>query len=649
MNARGLTVVAACLLMAGATGLDQHGGVAPAQAQSLSLPDLGPDDKAPSSPKCGDIDAKYRWNLGDLYADTDAWEKAFRDSGMKIALLAEMKGKLGDSPNALLTILRHRDRTFAELGMVFQYAGLAYYLDMKDADAGSRFERAQSLSTKADEAVSWLVPEILALPEKKVSKWMDENEELAVYRHEFDDIYRQREHVLSAREEELLAMAGDVTSSFNTIFGRFQNTDLDFPVLKDDKGEEFQLSSAKYYQHIYSPDRRLRKDVFLGLHNVYLDKRNTISAILSGQVKQHMFYAKARGFESSLASAVNGPGIPVEVVENLIGTVNKHLPKVHRYTALRKKVMGLDEVHRYDLRLPMFAASEDDVAYDDAKKTILAALQPMGDDYIATATKAFESRWLDVYETPNKESGAFSWGTPLAPHPFMLLNYLGTRNDRSTVAHELGHTMHSWYTTRNQPLPYAGYASFCAEVASTVNEVLLSEYLMNHAKDDMERLLILQEQIEGIRTTVIRQTMFAEFEKTIHEQAEAGEALTGDSLCDTYGKIVQKYYGPDLVLDECAKAEGLRIPHFYRNFYVYTYATSHCAATNIGRRIIAEEPGAVEGHMKFLSAGSSKYPLDVLKLAGVDMTTPRPIEDTMELFAKLLDEFEALHAKHEAG
>lgn len=606
---------------------------------------LAPQEQPAVTLKREDIDRSYRWDLTDLFEDVGAWEAAFKNVEGKTEQLAGLKGTLGRSSESLLKALQLRDQTSAELGVVFQYAGLSYYLDMKNSEAGGRFERVKSLGTKANEATSWFVPEILSLPEETISSWMDDSEKLAVYRHGFDDIYRQREHILSAREEELLAMVGDVASAFSTIFGRLQNTDLDFPVLKDDEGNEFKLSSAKYYQHIYSPDRRLRKDVFLGLHNTYLNKRNTISAILAGQVKQHMFYAKARGFESSLESALNGPGIPVEVVENLIATINKHLPKVHRYVALRKKVMGLDEVHRYDLRLPMLNAPKEKIPYDKSVETILSALAPLGKEYVSTARRAFDSRWLDVYETQNKRSGAFSWGTPLAPHPFMLLNYHGTRNDRSTTAHELGHTMHSWYTIKNQPLPYAGYATFCAEVASTVNEVLLSHYLLNHAKDDMERLLIIQEDLEGIRTTVIRQAMFAEFEKTIHEQAEAGKPLTGDGLCETYGNIVKKYYGPELVLDECAKAEGMRIPHFYRNFYVYTYATSHCAAVNIGRRIIDGEPGAVEGHLTFLSAGSSKYPLDVLKLAGVDMTTPRPIEDTMELFADLLDQFEELYEK----
>ncbi len=341
------------------------------------------------------------------------------------------------------------------------------------------------------------------------------------------------------------------------------------------------------------------------------------------------------------AAALNEPNIPVAVYENLIAAVNKHTGKLHRYVALRKKLMGLDKVHRYDLYVPMIKADEKDIDYDDAVETILTALAPLGEGYVGTLRSAFEDRWIDVYETENKRGGAYCWGS-YSVHPYLLLNYQATMNDRSTVAHEMGHAMHTVYSVGAQPMIYGDYATFCAEVASTVNEVILANYLLDNAKSDTERLLILQQQIEGIRTTVFRQTMFAEFEKRIHDQAEKGEALTGDSLRKTYGELVRRYYGPEIVIDECATAECLRIPHFYRNFYVYTYATSHCAATNIGRRILNKEPGAVAGLEAFLQAGSSKYPLDILKLAGVDMTTPKPIEDTMELFDQLLDKFEAL-------
>jgi oligoendopeptidase F len=441
-------------------------------------------------------------------------------------------------------------------------------------------------------------------------------------------------------------MAGEISAAPGNIFGRFTNTDMDFPTIKDEKGNDLELSASTYYQLIYSPDRRVRRDAFLGFHDTYAAKKSTLSAMLSSQVKQHIFYARARHYGSSLEAALGGPNIPVDVYKNLVSTVNANLPRLHRYVAMRKKLMKLDEIHRYDLYVPMISVEQKEIKYADAVGTILKALRPLGEDYVGTLGRAFESRWIDVHPTKNKRAGAYCWGAYLT-HPFLLLNYTGTMNDRSTIAHEMGHAMHSWYTVKHQPYPYGDYATFCAEVASTVNEVILAHYLLNQAESDVERLLILQQQIEGIRTTVFRQTMFAEFEMKIHEMAEAGQPLTGDTLCQVYGDLVKRYYGPEMVMDASAPAECLRIPHFYRNYYVFTYATSHCAATNIGRRIIDGEDGAVEGLMDFLSAGSSRYPLDVLKLAHVDMTTPKPIEDTMELFSQLLEKFETLYDKQQ--
>lgn len=596
-------------------------------------------------PKRSEIAEKYRWNLGDIFKDNAAFDAEFDKVAAGIRKLATLKGTLGKSPDALLSALELREHTTADFERLMLYSGLSYHQDMSNSQSQGRNDRAESLGTRLSEAVSWFMPEILRIPEETVNSWMDKNEKLAVYRHHIDDIYRQRRHFLSEREEELLAMAGDVTSAAGNIFGRFTNTDLDFPTIKDEKGNDVKLSSARFYGFLYSPVRRVRRDAFIGLHETYAAKQSTLSAMLSAQVKQHMFYAKARHFDSSLAAALDEPNIPVEVYENLIAAVNKNTDKLYRYVALRKKLMGLDEVHRYDLYVPMIKAEEEKIDYDDAVATILKALAPLGDGYVGTLRNAFQDRWIDVYETQNKRSGAYCWGTYMV-HPFLLLNYQHTMNDRSTVAHEMGHAMHTVYSVGAQPMIYGSYETFCAEVASTVNEVILANYLLKHAKSDLEKMLILQQQIDGIRTTVFRQTMFAEFEKDIHEQAEAGQPLTGDSLRKTYGDLVRRYYGPEVVLDDCATAECLRIPHFYRNFYVYTYATSHCAATNIGRRILNEEPGAVAGLEAFLKAGNSKYPLDILKLAGVDMTTPKPIEDTMQLFDELLDQFEALYAKH---
>ncbi len=601
----------------------------------------------PSAKSRSDIPEKYRWDLTRIFPDDAAFEAAFKKVETLMVRFKGLQGTLGKSGDALLAALTLHDELSAELDRVVVYAGLSHHEDMSNSPAQGRWDRAQSLATRAEEASSWLVPEILTLESDKVHGWFSKSDKLAIYRHYLDDLHRQRDHFLSPREEELLAMAGEVASAPQNIYGLFTNTNLDFPKIKDESGQEILLSSAKYYNLIYSKDRRVRRDAFIGYHETYQAKANTLAALLSAHVKQHMFFAKARGFASAREAALFGPNIPVAVYDNLVATVNKHLPKLHRYVALRKKLMGIEKVHQYDLYVPMIEAEEEKIHYDDGVKTILTALAPLGADYVGTLKNAFESRWIDVYETPNKRSGAYCWGSYLT-HPYLLLNYTATMNDRSTVAHEMGHAMHSWYTVKNQPIVYGDYATFCAEVASTVNEVLLAHYLLNHAKNDTERLLILQQQIESIRTTVFRQTMFAEFEQRFHELAEAGAPLTAEMLMKEYAAIVAKYYGPDCENDACVAAEGLRIPHFYSNFYVYTYATSHCAATNIGRRIIGGEAGAVDGLMKFLSAGSSKYPLDILRLAGVDMTTPKPIEDTMQLFDELLDEFEALHAKRAA-
>ncbi len=609
--------------------------------ESATVVDAGAETAVP---KRSDIAEKHRWNLDDIFPNDAAFDAAFDEVTSRIEQLAALKGTLARSPDALLRALEFRDQTNGQFERVMLYCGLLHHQDMNVDSAQGRYDRAESLGTSLSEAMSWFSPEILRVPEETVSSWMDQNEKLAVYRHYIADIHRQRKHCLSEREEELLAMAGDVTSAAGNIFGRFTNPDLDYPTIKDENGKDIKLSSARYYGFLYSQDRRVRRDAFLGLHETYAGKQNTISAMLSAQVKQHMFYAKARHFDSSLAAALNEPNIPVAVYENLIAAVNEHTGKLHRYVALRKKLMGLDKVHRYDLYVPMIKADEKDIDYDDAVETILTALAPLGEGYVGTLRSAFEDRWIDVYETENKRGGAYCWGS-YSVHPYLLLNYQATMNDRSTVAHEMGHAMHTVYSVGAQPMIYGDYATFCAEVASTVNEVILANYLLENAKSDTERLLILQQQIEGIRTTVFRQTMFAEFEKRIHDQAEDGQPLTGDSLRKTYGELVRRYYGPEIVIDECATAECLRIPHFYRNFYVYTYATSHCAATNIGRRILNKEPGAVAGLEAFLQAGSSKYPLDILKLACVEMATPKPIEDTMELFDQLLDQFEALVAE----
>lgn len=617
------------------------------------LPTFGPNEisadektaKPIGAPTRDQIAEKDKWNLSDIFETDAAFDAAFAKTAAMIPDVKALRGTLSASGESLLAALKARDTLMLELDRLIVYAGLSYHQDMSVSAAQARDSRTHSLATTAGEATSWFVPELLTIPWETIESWMNENKDLAVYRHALEDIQREKAHYLSPREEELLAMAGEVTAAPGNIYGLFTNADLEFPVIKDENGNDTKLSAATYTKMIYSRDRRVRRDAFLGMHDTYAKMKSTLGAMLSAHLKQHIFNAKARHYPSALDAALSGPNIPTEVYKNLVETVGRNTWRLHKYVDMRKRLMKLDEIHGYDLYVQLVDVEEEKIKYEDAIDTILVALKPLGTDYTQTLRRAFESRWIDVYETKSKRSGAYCWGSYLT-HPFLLLNYGGTMNDRSTVAHEMGHAMHSWYTVKNQPPIYGDYATFCAEVASTVNEVLLAHHLLNNAKSDIERLLILQQQIEGIRTTVFRQTMFAEFELAIHELAEKGEALTGDRFCEIYGDLVRKYYGADLVIEPSAAAECLRIPHFYRNFYVYTYATSHCAATNIGRRIIDGETGAVEGMMKFLSSGSSRYPLETLRLAGVDMSNPKPIEDTMEHFSTLLREFEELYDRH---
>jgi oligoendopeptidase F len=583
----------------------------------------------------------YRWDLTHIFIDEAAFEAAFTDVARRIEEAASLRGRLGRSADSMLAVLKHRDELHVRLEQVLLYAGLSHHEDMSLCGPQGRWDRVQSLATRAAEALSWLAPELLSMDAATWRGWMGSNAELAVYRHDLEDTERQRPHVLPQGEEALLAMAGEIARAPEAIFSRFTNTNLDLPMISDESGVAARLTPGLYSALLYSRDRRVRRDAFLGMHEAYRGKRNTLSVTLAAQVRQHWFFARARRFESCLACALDRPNIPAAVYHNLIKAVRRHVPQLHRYLAIRRKLLGLEALHVYDLYVPLVDAPRQDIGYDAAVETVLEACGPLGKEYVGAVRQGTSSRWVDVYETPNKRSGAYSWGSYLT-HPYLMLNYQGTERDRSTVAHELGHAMHSLYTTRAQPPVYGDYATFCAEVASTVNEVLLAAHLLERAASREERLFILCQQAEAVRTTVFRQTLFAEFELRIHAEIEAGRPLTGDRLDQLYVELVRSYYGPELVLDDCAGAECLRIPHFYRNFYVYTYATSHCAAIDVGRRILSNSPGAREGFLAFLSAGSSRYPLDVLRLAGVDLATAAPIDSALNFFAGLLDEIERL-------
>lgn len=587
------------------------------------------------------IEEKYKWDLVDIYADREAWERDFkRMEGFVESFPHKYKGQLAKSPDAISSALEASAQMGVEFGKIMVYAHQTLHEDGNVPASQEMAKRAIGLATRLNEATSWMEPEILSIPEETLRSWIKSNPKLALYEHYLDNIIRGKAHILDARGEELLAMTGQMGATAREAYTTLCDVDLTFPTIKDEEGNDVELSETRHYMFRTYPDRRIRKDSFMGTMNAYIPFKNTIAALLAGAIHGDVFVAKARHFDSTLDAALFGPNIPVSVYDNLVKTINKNLPLLHRYAKLRKKMLGVDELHIYDLYCPMVPKpQEEQYTYEQAQEMVLTGLMPLGEEYLTAVRKAFENRWIDVYETKNKRSGAYSWGTYLV-HPYMLLNFNGTFDYVGTLAHEMGHSMHSYFTYKNQPPVYGNYATFVAEVASTTNEIIMQEYWLERAKTKEEKLFLLDQFLDSIRQTVFRQTMFAEFEQAMHQAAEAGEALTAERLGKMYMDTMQKYYGPTLVMDPEAEVYGLRISHFFRAFYVYQYATSYSAAATLAVGILEERPGALENYLGFLKAGSSEYPIDILKKAGVDMTTPKPIEDCMKRFETLLDRFE---------
>lgn len=592
-------------------------------------------------PDRSEIEDRYKWDLADYYADTAAWEADFAKVDGSMGQLAARKGMLGKSPENLLAILKLRDALGVRLERVYAYAMLVRDQDTRDPGPQALYDRASSLGVKYREAISWFDPELLALPEETLRNWCRDDPKLAVYEHFFDNVLRQRRHVLSAREEELLAMGGKLAQAPRQAFSMLTNADLKFPAIKDSDGDDSELSEGRYLTYMQSADRELRKRAFKGTLQAYLAYKNTIAATLAGSIHKDIFYARTHNYGSALEAALDPDNVEVDVYDNLIATIRQHLPKLHRYMEIRRRKLGLEQVHLYDTFVPLVDEEAPQIGYDDAVAKIIEGLAPMGAEYLDPMKKGFASRWIDVYETRGKRSGAYSMGT-YAVHPYVLLNYQDTYDEMFYVAHEMGHAMHSWFTQHHQPPVYGDYPIFLAEVASTANEIILSEHLRKNATSKAERLFLVNLAIEKIRGTVINQTMWAEFEKLTHAAAERGQPLTYETMSSMYRGLVKDYFGPAFGYDEEVDGYWLRIPHFYRGFYVYKYATSYCAAAALATRLLNEEPGALQDYLGFLKAGSSDYPLNILKNAGVDLSTPKPIQDTMELFGRLLDELETL-------
>jgi oligoendopeptidase F len=592
-------------------------------------------------PERSEIDKDYLWATETIFPNDAAWEAAFKAVEADIAKLAAYQGKLDDQKK-LLEFLQLRDDIEPRFGKIYVYASLLSDQDTRVGKYQGYEDRLRGLGVQYGQATAWVEPELTAIPHEKIKGWMLQDADLALYEQYFDDLFRQQAHILSPELERLMALSGQVRSVPYNAYNLLSNADLQFPKIKDADGDEVELSDSAFYIFMRNPDRSVRKAAYEGIVGTYKNFRNTAAALLNGAVQNHILSVRAREYDSCLQAALHGSNIPVDVYQNLVDTVNDNLHRLHRYQSIRKRTLKLhDGVHAYDLFAPLTGEAKLSYEYHEAVDLMKRALEPLGPEYARIMAKGVDSRWIDVYPTKGKRSGAYSSGTYLT-QPYILLNFHGGYEDVSTLAHEMGHSMHSFFSRSSQPYVYSDYDIFCAEVASVTNEILLQNYVLERIEDPETKLYLLTELLEGFRGTVFRQTMFSEFEQRIHEMAEAGQPLTADSMSAAYGEIMKKYYGPDYTHDELVDNYWIRIPHFYYNFYVYKYATSYCAASNIANRILAGEPGAVDAYLAFLKSGSSKYPIDLLKLARVDMTTREPVEDAMKYFGRLLDETERL-------
>ncbi len=594
-------------------------------------------------PERREIPSEFKWNLSDIFEDEESFLVSVKKLEEYPTRLESYRGMLAQSGSKLLEFFRLREEALGEYEKVMSYARLHRDEDTRESKPQSYFIQVQNLGARLMQALSWFSPELIEIPWDTIETWIQESDELAVYRHYLEDEYRVKEHILSSESEYVLALSANFGSCPSQIFHSFNDADASelFPSIEDDGGNRLQLSPSRYSAILETGSRRMRREAFEGLFGTYCKLRNTLASSLKSQVDRDIFYARARRYGSALEAALAGDNIPVEVYMNLLQTVRDNLHIVHRYMKLRKKALKLDELHIYDLHHPMFPQLSDRYTYQEAVKLIMDALKPLGEEYLRNAEKAFQSGWIDVYENAGKYNGAYSLGSYFV-HPYILLNYNNTLNDVFTIAHELGHSLHSYFTSQSQPYIYGDYSIFVAEVASTLNEALLMRYLLDSTSEEQRRLNLLSKYISNINDTVIAQTLFAEFEFTIHQMGERNQPLTQEVLSQTYLDLLRSYWGDELTYDDLYKYTWSRIPHFYANFYVYKYATSFAASSALSKRILAGETEAVERYLDFLSSGSSDYPIELLKRAGVDMTTAEPIDTTMRIYEGLVDELEGL-------
>ena len=580
------------------------------------------------------------WALEDLYATDEAWEADFTALQARLDEFPAYAGRLGSSGETLLAYLRLDEAVSLLLDKLANYAQRRSDEDTRVAKYQAMTDRVTAVWVEAASRTSFAVPELLAIPDGTLERYLAETPGLELYRRYFQRLRRRREHVLSPAEEKLLAAAGEMAQAPDAIYSLFADADLTFQDAVDSRGQRHALTQGTYVSLLERPDRQLRRSAFENYYAPYGQFRNTVAAVLSAQVKQLQFYAAARKYPTPLDAALDGTEVPTSVYRSLIETVNRNLDKLHRYVALRRKLLGLDELHMYDVYAPLVEGVRRKIPYEEARQTVLEGLAPLGEAYGAILREGFANRWIDVYENPGKRSGAYSAGARV--HPYVLLNYNGTLDSQFTLAHEMGHAVHSYLSNRHQPPVYADYVIFVAEVASTCNEALLMEHLLGRTTDRRERASLLNHFLEQFKGTLYRQTMFAEFELRMGELNAQGVPLTAETLCREYRALNARYFGPEMVLDEQIDLEWARIPHFYYNYYVFQYATGYAAAIALSRRILREGAPAVADYLGFLSGGCSRPPIDLLRGAGVDMTTAAPVQDALDLFGRLLDEMEQL-------
>ncbi|MCC5467767.1 oligoendopeptidase F [Pelosinus baikalensis] len=592
-------------------------------------------------PPRSEIPDQYKWHLEDIYANDELWQQDFNTLKSSLKEITQYAGTLKNSSQDLLACLKERDELGIISGRLYAFARMHKDENTSDTKYQGMTGKLESLLAEAGAATAFIEPEILALPDETLTTFRQQEEGLKEYSFYFDNLARQKEHVLSPKEEAILSRVSDITQASENTFNMLAHADMEFPQTIDEQGQMVQLSEGRYSLFIRSSDRNVRQQAFTNLFTTYNRYRNTFASTLSGNVKQNVFYAKTRNYASTLDSALKGDNVPTEVYDNLIATVHMNLAPLHRYVALKKKFLQLTDIHMYDLYTPLVKEVNFPFPYEEGLKLVCTALKPLGSEYAQILDTGLTSGWIDVYENKGKQTGAYSWGN-YGTHPFVLLNYNNRYDDVSTLAHEMGHAIHSYYSQENQPYATSSYTIFCAEVASTTNEILLLHHMLNTTTDKNIKLYLINQYLEQVRATVYRQTMFAEFEKMIYEISEEGETLTADSFDTLWHDLNVAYYGSDIVVDKELGIEWARIPHFYSEFYVYQYVTGYSAATTLADKLLKEGQPAQEKYINFLKSGGSDYSLNILKQAGVDMSSPKPIEITLNNFSTMLDQMEKL-------